>query len=72
MEELQVDTEMVALGKRIRSMREARGMGLNEFARLSGIDQAYLSRAERGEKNVTLGFLVKVANTFGVGLRDLF
>jgi transcriptional regulator with XRE-family HTH domain len=38
-------------GERLRALREARGLGLREFARKSGLSPTYLSRVENGKEN---------------------
>jgi hypothetical protein len=53
----------------LRGARIARGLGLNETARLAEIDPGHLSRAERGEVRLSLDALVRLARV--LELREL-
>lgn len=53
----------------LRAVRQAHGLGLREVARAAQIDPAHLSRAERGERQLSLEALVRVARV--LGLREL-
>jgi transcriptional regulator with XRE-family HTH domain len=54
-----------ALGETIRNARKERGVAQATFARHVGLDRSYYGAIERGEFNITLDTLVKIA----VGLR---
>jgi transcriptional regulator with XRE-family HTH domain len=43
-----------------------------EFADLCGLDRTYIGGIERGERNVSLVNIEKIAQTFKVSLSDLF
>lgn len=43
-----------ALGKNIRTLRLEAGLSQEELAASVGVDQAYISRLEAGEKNPTI------------------
>lgn len=43
-----------------------------EFADLCGLDQTYIGGIERGERNLALINIEKIAQTFKVSLSDLF
>ncbi len=51
----------VALGDGIRATREEQGTSQERLALAAGIDRSYFSAIERGEFNLTLGVLLKVA-----------
>ena len=53
----------------LRAVREAHGLGLREVARRAEIDPAHLSRAERGERTLSLDALLRVSRV--LGLREL-
>jgi len=61
------------IGKRIKQLREARGIEGRDLARLAGIDAANLSRIENGKYSVGLDILSKIATALGkkVDLVDL-
>ena len=61
------------MGKRIRAIREERGIDARDLARLAGIDAANFSRIENGKSSVGLDILSKIALALGkkVDLVDL-
>lgn len=60
------------LSKRLRQLREAKGMSQEAFAAESGLGRAYYWRLEQGTINVTLNTLVKICNVLRVDLAALF
>jgi transcriptional regulator with XRE-family HTH domain len=71
---MQQDPTMVKkrLGARVRNLRQKRGWSQEEFAHESGLARSFAGAIERGEKDLRLSTLVKLANSFGVPIRDLF
>lgn len=63
---------LLALGGRIRSLREAKGASQEGFAEEAGLDRAYYGGIERGERNVAALNLIKIALALGVEVGDLF
>lgn len=56
------DSELLQMvGITIRKIRESRGYSQEAFARDAGIDRAYYGRIERGEANITLKGLFRIA-----------
>ena len=66
-----VDDLNIKIGKRLRSLREARGYSQEEFAELCGLHRTYVGGIERGERNVTLKTLEKIAKALGVAPEKL-
>lgn len=60
------------LGKRIRALRERRGLTQEDFARRSGISISFASLLERGERSPSYDTLVQVASALEVPLSELF
>jgi len=60
------------LGKRVRALREKRGWSQEELAHRSGLARSFTGAIERGEKDLRLTTLVKLANTFKLSVADLF
>lgn len=52
-----------ALGKKIRVQRKEKGFSQDAFALVCGIDRSYMGRIERGEVNITVEKLYKLAST---------
>lgn len=62
---------MILLGKRIRHLRKTRAMTQEELAVASDIGVKYLSRIERGDTNVTVRLLNRIALALEVETADL-
>lgn len=61
------------IGNRIRELRLARGMRINDLADAVGVDQANISRLETGkQKSFTEQSLNKIADALNVSLSELF
>ena len=60
-----------AVGLRIRTLRKAKGFSQEDFADHCGIHRTYMGSMERGEKNVSLEILAKVAKGLKLSLSEL-
>ncbi len=60
-----------ALGEAIRAGRRERGFSQEAFAAHVGLDRSYFGAVERGEFNLTLATLLKIAVGLGVRLDEL-
>lgn len=60
------------LGKRVRALREARKWSQEELAHQSGLARSFTGAIERGEKDLRITTLVKLANTFKITVSQLF
>lgn len=58
-------------GSRVRALRDAAGMTLEQLARSSGVSRAMLSKVERGEKSPTIGIASRIARSLQASLTDL-
>ncbi len=61
-----------ALGRAMRAVREERGYPQEAFAHKAGIDRSYYGAIERGEFNVTVDTLCKIAGGLGIKMHELF
>jgi DNA-binding XRE family transcriptional regulator len=61
-----------ALARRIRGLRERKGMTQEDFAQRSGISVSFASLLERGERSPSYETLVQVASALQVPLAELF
>jgi transcriptional regulator with XRE-family HTH domain len=63
------------VGRRIRDLRQAKGWSQEKLAEEADLDRTYIGRIERGEKNIGVENLVKIAEALGskaaVILRDV-
>ena len=60
------------LGIRIKELRTEKGISQEKFADLVGIDRTYLSSVEKGERNISLDNICKIAKGFEISVEKLF
>lgn len=58
-------------GRRLRQLRKANGLSQEELAFRAGLHRTYVSSAERGERNVSLVNLVRLARALDVHVSEL-
>lgn len=61
----------VALGNTIRRLRSERGYSQESFADAVGLHRTYMGGIERGERNLGVVNLEKIAATLGLPLSEL-
>ena len=59
------------LGQTVRDLRGSRGYSQESFAHAVSLHRTYISDIERGERNVSLHNLVRIANTLEMPLSQL-
>ena len=59
------------VGQAIRAHRTAKGLSQDDFADIIGMHRAYYAAIERGEKNITLVTMERVARGLAVRLSKL-
>jgi transcriptional regulator with XRE-family HTH domain len=59
-------------GNRIRALRQKRGWSQEELAHQCQLDRSYIGGVERGQRNVSLMNVQKIAKALNVPLRVLF
>ncbi len=62
----------VRFGKALRERRHKLGVSQEEFADICGLDRTYVGGIERGERNVALINIEKLAKGLKVSLFELF
>ena len=60
------------LGKRVRELRFLRGLKREELFLLLGFDNSYISKLEKGNINITLDKMEKIAEYFEISISELF
>lgn len=60
------------LGRRIRSLRKARGLTQQQLGELADLNYKYLGAVERGEENPSVKVLERIATALEVELIELF
>lgn len=62
---------LVALGKAIREIRSSKGISQEKLALLADVDRSYVGRVERGDNNVAVLTLYRLAAALDVALAKL-
>jgi XRE family transcriptional regulator, regulator of sulfur utilization len=71
---MEESTKVIAkkLGERIRVLRVEKGLSQEQLGERSGLHTNYIGQVERGEKNVTIESLLKIARSLEIPLEQLF
>lgn len=59
-------------GARVRLIRQRKGMSQEALALACDLDRTYIGGVERGERNISLINIHKIAEALGVHVRELF
>ena len=59
------------VGRNLRAYRLERGLSQEAFADVLGVHRTYMGGVERGERNLTLESLERMAEQIGVEVREL-
>ncbi len=60
------------LGAKVRKLRLAKGLSQEAFADICGLHRTYVGAIERGERNVSLENIEKIAKALGISIASLF
>lgn len=60
-----------AFGAAIRALRKERGISQEDFALKSGLNRGYFGDVERGERNISLANILKIADALGVPASEI-
>jgi transcriptional regulator with XRE-family HTH domain len=60
-----------AVGRNLRAHRQQRGLSQEAFADILGVHRTYMGGVERGERNLTLKSLERLAGRIGVDPLEL-
>ena len=66
-----MEIDYQSLGKRIKHFREKNGLSQYDLSDKTGISRSYLSRIESGQYNLSLDYLVLIANELKVPIGEL-
>lgn len=61
----------IFIGKKVRAEREKKAISQEELGKLAKFHRTYIGMVERGEKNITIANLTKLAQALGVKVKDL-
>ena len=66
------DDPLNKFGARVRALREQSGLSQEALAAEAGIHRTYMGGVERGERNICLRNIIRLAKALGVHPRELF
>ena len=67
-----IDAELLLLGREVRQRRKAAGLSQEDLAELSGLHVNYIGGIERGERNVGVKALLRLAQGLKLSPATLF
>lgn len=62
---------LMLFGERVRALRQSRGLSQEALALAAGLDRTYIGGVERGERNISLINIQKIAYALEVSPADL-
>lgn len=66
------DTIRKKIGERIRELRKTAGITQEELGEKADLNYKFIGELERGQVNVSLDSLVRIAGALGIKIGDLF
>ena len=66
------ETAVAALGRRVRSLRDAKGWSQERLAEQADLDRSYIAGIEVGARNPSVKALERLATALSVRLSELF
>jgi len=66
------DVTLKRFGERVRALRERTGLSQEALAQEAGLHRTYMGGVERGERNICLRNIVRLAEALRVHPRELF
>lgn len=61
-----------ALGRRLRELRQLRGLSLSDVATATGLSQSFLSLVENGRSDIAIGRLMRIVHAYDARVSDLY
>ncbi len=66
-----MDEQLKQLGERLRGLREVLNVPVKEIAEIIEIDEEKYERIEKGELDITISNLMKIAHKYGISAEEL-
>ena len=62
----------ILVGKRVRELRNMRGISQEELADLASLDRTYITSVECGKRNISIVNIEKITNALNITLKEFF
>lgn len=62
---------LVRFGRRVRELRQGMGVSQEGFAEECELDRTYIGGIERGERNLALRNIERIADALGISIAEL-
>lgn len=59
-------------GRQLRNLRKAKGWSQEKLAQEAGLHRTYVGAVERGERNISLQNIHRLAQALGITVKELF
>ncbi len=63
---------LIWFGRRVRSIRQNMNLSQEDLAQIAGLDRTYMGGIERGERNIGLLNVKRLADALNITPKDLF
>ena len=70
-DDYRVDSVLVRFGNRVRELRKKKGLSQEGLALESGLDRSYVGGVERGERNISLENITRLAKALDLSVSVL-
>ncbi len=60
------------IGKRIKELRLAKKLSQQKFAYEADVERSFLTRIEKGDKNISVGTLNRIIGALDISFKDFF
>jgi transcriptional regulator with XRE-family HTH domain len=67
-----INPDLKKFGEQVRKLRKAKGLSQEKLAELTELHRTYIGGIERGERNVALINIIRIARTLEVSPSQLF
>ena len=67
-----MDTRVKAFGQRVRYFRKCLGISQDDLADKANLHRTYVGAVERGERNISLLNILRLADALDINVKDLF
>ncbi len=66
-------TDMLkSFGSEIRNLRMSKNLSQERLAEIAGVHRTYIGMIERGEKNISLANIAKIAKSLNIHIYEIF